>query len=166
MIFVCNTGPLIALAKIRQLSLLQDLGPERVVIPPMVQKELWGKIGPETPVIELALNSFIQVMPIEQTDQRIERATSGLDHGEKAVIVLWTLLQGDAVLLMDDLEGRRVVRELGLPILGTAGLLLLAKQRGLIDKVIPLVESIRQQGYWLSDTLVAEVQRLAGEYEA
>jgi predicted nucleic acid-binding protein len=163
MIFVCNTGSLIALAKIRQLSLLQDLRPERVVIPPIVQKELWGKIGPEAPVIELALNGFIQVIPIGQTDQRIERATSSLDHGEKAVIVLGTLLQKDVVLLMDDLEGRQVARELGLPILGTAGLLLLAKQRGLIDKVIPLVESIRQQGYWLSDTLVAEVQRLAGE---
>jgi uncharacterized protein len=157
MIFVCNIGPLIALAKIRQLSMLQGLGPERVVIPPLVQKELWGKIGPEAPVIELALSSFIQVIPIEQTDQCIERATSGLDYGEKAVIALGTLLQGDVVLLMDDLEGRRVAKDLGLPVVGTVGLLLLAKQRRLIDQVIPLVESIRHQGYWLSDTLVAEV---------
>ena len=40
MILVCNTGPLIALAKIDRLSLLQNLGLERILIPPMVQREL------------------------------------------------------------------------------------------------------------------------------
>ena len=44
MILVCNTGPLIALAKIDRLSLLQNIGLERILIPPMVQRELWGKI--------------------------------------------------------------------------------------------------------------------------
>src|SRR5437870_13613732 len=37
MIFVCNTGPLIALAKLASLALLQDLGGERIFIPPRVQ---------------------------------------------------------------------------------------------------------------------------------
>ena len=49
MIFVCNTGPLIALAKLDRLALLQYLGGASVLIPPMVYKELWGKIGPEAP---------------------------------------------------------------------------------------------------------------------
>ena len=50
MIFVCNTGPLIALAQLSRLSLLQDVKGERILIPPMIQKELWGKIGPEAPL--------------------------------------------------------------------------------------------------------------------
>jgi predicted nucleic acid-binding protein len=47
MILVCNTSPLIALAKIDRLSLLQNLGLEHILIPPMVQRESWGKISPE-----------------------------------------------------------------------------------------------------------------------
>jgi predicted nucleic acid-binding protein len=54
MIFVCNTGPLIALAKLDRLALLQHLGGTSVFIPPMVYKELWGKIGPEAPLIPIA----------------------------------------------------------------------------------------------------------------
>ena len=59
MIFVCNTGPLIALAKLDRLVLLQHLGGTSVFIPPMVHKELWSKIGPEAPLIETALRTFI-----------------------------------------------------------------------------------------------------------
>ena len=165
MIFVCNTGPLIALAKIDRLSLLQDIESERVLIPPMVQKELWGKVGPESPLIESALNHFIHVTQIERTDQRIERATSNLDDGEKEVIVLAASLQEDVVLLLDDQAGRRVANELGLSVLGTAGLLLLAKQQGYVETVVPLVDEMRRHGYWLSDSLVEQVQRQAGEQD-
>ena len=61
MIFVCNTGPLIALAKLNRLVLLQHLGGTSVFIPPMVHKELWSKIGPKTPLIETALRTFIHI---------------------------------------------------------------------------------------------------------
>lgn len=163
MIFVCNTGPLIALAKLARLSLLQDLGGERVLIPPMVQKELWGKIGPEAPLIEAALHSFINVAQPGTTGQHVDMATASLDDGEKEVIVLGTSLQEDVVLLMDDQAGRRVAKDLGLSVLGIAGLLLFAKQRGMVEEVMPLLEVLRHQGYWLSDAVLAEVRRLAGE---
>ena len=59
MIYVCNTGPLSALAKLDRLALLQHLGGAHVLIPPMVYKELWGKIGFEAPLIETFLHTFI-----------------------------------------------------------------------------------------------------------
>jgi predicted nucleic acid-binding protein len=165
MIFVCNTGPLIALAKIDRLSLLQNIGTERVLIPPMVQRELRSKIGPESSLIESALNHFIHVAKIERTDQRLVRATSNLDDGEKEVILLGASLQEDVVLLLDDQAGRKVAKELGLTVLGTAGLLLLAKRQGFVETVGPLLDEIRCHGYWLSDALVEQVQRLAGEQD-
>ena len=69
-------------------------------------------------------------------------------------------------MLIDDQAGRKVARELGLQVLGTAGVLLLAKRRGVVESVIPLIDEIRRQGYSLSDALVAQVRRLAGEREA
>jgi uncharacterized protein len=166
MILVCNTGPLIALAKIHRLSLLQHLGLERILIPPLVQKELWGKIGPESSAIESALNSFIQVAKLQEIDQRLEYATVDLDQGEKEAVLLAASLQEAVALLIDDQAGRKVARELGLQVLGTAGVLLLAKRRGAVESVIPMIDEIRRQGYWLSDALVAQVRRLAGEQEA
>ena len=70
------------------LDSLQNLDIESILIPPMVQRELWSKIGPESPLIESALNHFIHVSQIEGSDQRIVRATSNLDDGEKEVILL------------------------------------------------------------------------------
>ena len=102
MILVCNTGPLIALAKIDRLSLLQNLGLERILIPPMVQRELWGRIGPEFPAIEAALNNFMQVVKPQNIDQRIENAVVDLDNGEKEAVILAASLSEEAVLLMDD----------------------------------------------------------------
>ena len=163
MIFVCNTGPLIALAKLASLALLQDLGGERILIPPRVHKELWGKIGPEAPLIETALHAFIHVEQPGKIDQYVEIATASLDDGEREVIVLGTSLQEEVVLVMDDQAGRRVAKELGLSVVGSAGLLLLAKQKGLTVEVHPLLEALRHQGYWLSDAVLAEVRRLAGE---
>jgi predicted nucleic acid-binding protein len=58
MILVCNTGPLIALAKIDKMVMLQNLDIERILIPPRVQRELGSKIGPESSLIESALNYF------------------------------------------------------------------------------------------------------------
>jgi predicted nucleic acid-binding protein len=59
MILVADTGPLIALAKIRRMSLLRELGWQTLFIPPMVKRELLGKIGPESEEIDAALDSFI-----------------------------------------------------------------------------------------------------------
>jgi len=124
MMFVCNTGPLIALATIDQLSLLQHMASEGVLTPPRVQKELWGKIGPESARIESALSHFIHETQIDRIDPGLESATSDLHAGEKEGIVLGTSLQDNAVLLPDDQAGRRTAQALGLSVLGPAGLLL------------------------------------------
>ena len=57
---VSNTGPIIGLAKIGLLFILNQLSSE-VSIPPMVQKELLGKMGEEFEQIDKALKEFIHV---------------------------------------------------------------------------------------------------------
>jgi predicted nucleic acid-binding protein len=159
---VCNTGPLIALAKIKKIHLLNELEFKRVVIPPRVQKELLGKIGKESDLIDSALDTFIQVEKPDTTNANIKKTTLNLDEGEREVIFLGTSID-EVLLLLDDKAGRSKARQLNLPVVGTAGLLLLLKQRDLIEKVAPLMTALRQQGYWLSDALVSQVQQLAGE---
>ena len=67
------------------------------------------------------------------------------------------------MLLIDDRAGRQAARKLGVPVTGLVGLLLLAKEKGLVDCVGPLIEGLRESGYWLSDGIVAAARKLAGE---
>ena len=71
---VSNTGPIIALAKIGHLFILNQLASE-VVIPPMVHKELLGKIGGESEQIEKALKEFIHVRDFNPMDPAIKNVT-------------------------------------------------------------------------------------------
>lgn len=160
---VCNTGPLIALAKIQKIALLDELGLENILIPSRVHKELLAKIGEEADFIESALESFIQVQKRKKASEAIEKMVSRLDAGEQEVILLGTVLTHDVLLLMDDKAGRSIAKQLNLSVVGTAGLLLLFKQYGLIENVMPLLTEIRQRGYWLSDALMAQVQQLSCE---
>jgi predicted nucleic acid-binding protein len=95
----------------------------------------------------------------KKSARMVEIATVSLDDGERDVIVLGTSLQEKVVVVMDDQAGRRVAQGLGLSVVGSAGLLLLAKRKGLIAEVHSLFETVRHQGYWLSDA----VRCLAGE---
>ena len=88
-------------------------------------------------MIETALRTFVHIEQPGKIGQHVEIATAHLDDGEREVIILGTSLQEEVVLVMDDQAGRRVAKELGLPVVGSAGLLLLAKQKGLIAEVHP-----------------------------
>jgi predicted nucleic acid-binding protein len=69
---------------------------------------------------------------------------------------------GVAVVL-DDRLGRKATRQVQVAVTGTAGVLIQAKQAGFIPFVRPLLEALRQQGYWLSDTVLDVATRMAGE---
>ncbi len=61
------------------------------------------------------------------------------------------------------LTARRVARQLGLPLVGTIGLLLQAKTAGLVPLLGPLLEQLRGAGFRLTESLANEVLRKAGE---
>lgn len=163
MILVSNTGPLIALAKLNHLALLGQLIPDGVFIPPIIQRELWAKTGFESVALEQALETFIQIRKPESVPSAAEFATMYLDEGEKQVIRLAASLDGPLLVLLDDNAGRKAAKRLGLPMTGTAGLLVSAKKKGLVTAVVPLLEELREQGYWLSDEIVMLTRQMVGE---
>jgi predicted nucleic acid-binding protein len=64
---------------------------------------------------------------------------------------------------MDELKGRRLARRLGIPLTGTLGVLLLAKEKGLLPALAPVLDQLQECGLYLSPPLVAEALALAGE---
>jgi predicted nucleic acid-binding protein len=159
---VSNTGPIIGLAKIGLLFLLNQLA-SQVIIPPTVRRELLGKIGPETEQIDRALNEFLKVGDLNPLDPAVEMAVSSLDDGEREVIGLASTMPGDILLLIDDRAGREVAKGLNISVSGVVGILLLAKEKRMVEKISPLLEELCDKGYWLSDEVARVAKRLAGE---
>jgi predicted nucleic acid-binding protein len=160
MIAVSDTGPLIALAKVDQLRLLERLF-EQVHIPSAVHRELLAKSGPEAARLDKALAHFIKVAQAPQLQAEVKAATLRLGPGERQAVALAS--ESNALLVMDDRLGRAAARRLGLTLTGLVGVLIRAKETGLISGVRPLLNEIRQQGYWLSDELLDVAAKLAGE---
>lgn len=159
---ISNTGPIIGLAKIDQLFLLKKIASE-VLIPPMVYREILGKVGIESERIDHALNEFLRVTDLNPLEPSIEMTISGLGDGERQAIGLASTVKGDVLLLLDDRAGREVAKQLNIPTTGLVGLLLLAKKKGILENIGSLIDDLRIQGYWLSDEVVEVIKRLGGE---
>lgn len=69
------------------------------------------------------------------------------------------------VLVLDDRRARTVATELGLPVIGSLGLLVRAKQSGLIAEVRPLMDVIISHGLYASEALYRQILSVAGEDE-
>lgn len=146
---VSNTSCLIALEVIGRLDLLADQY-RSLLIPPAVAHE-WGVPTPP----------WITVLGVQnQTAVQVLRLHLG--HGEAEAIVL-SLEVAAQRLILDDQRARNIAASLGVQVTGTLGIVLRAKQVGLIPLVRPLLEDLDQAGFWLSPSLVQQALHIAGE---
>lgn len=155
MIIVADTSPLLHLARIGRLSLVEAaVGP--VVVPRTVWSEL---IQPGTrPDVVAALRAAAWIRVMEDPPHQ----DLGLDPGETAAILLAEATRAEA-LVIDERRGRAVATARGLAVIGTLGVLAGAKRAGAIERVAPLVEDLRVDGFRLSDPLVAAFMARVGE---
>ena len=161
MIVVSNTSPLTNLAAIGQFDLLHQLFQELHIAEGVWQElNAGGHAWPGSR--EVANASWIHRH--EPGDQALMIALEeNLDRGEAETIALALELSSDAVLI-DELEGRHSAQRQGLKVLGTLGILLDAKARGLLFAVRPHLEALRDRvGFYLSPPLYEHVLRLANE---
>jgi predicted nucleic acid-binding protein len=85
-----------------------------------------------------------------------------LGAGEAEAIAL-SIERSAARLILDDKKARRVARQLNLPVTGTLAVLLNAKERGIISEVRDMLDLLITANFRISDALVQEVLRRAGE---
>ncbi len=157
---VVNATPIIALSLIGKFDLLHELYGE-VVTPPAVYSEILagGSLGVGR--AELSESNWLHVVTL-QDPQRADLLLADLDRGEAEVIALAQEIGADLVIL-DERLARQHAQRLGLQLTGTLGVLLKAKKHGLILAIAPLISELQYGGIWLSDALVEEALRLAGE---
>ena len=165
-IVISDAGPLIALSRIEQLSLLKKLY-TAVLIPVAVQNELCCDTNlPGARGLRHALDDgWIEVHELVDETGVLVTLQLVLDPGESQAILLAERI-GCRFVLMDERRGRQLAKSRGLKVVGIAGVLLAAKKKGLLDAVAPELEKLRKAGYRLSTQLIDEVLRLAGEQGA
>jgi len=85
-----------------------------------------------------------------------------LDAGESEAIVL--AKEHQAVLLfLDERAATRKARSIGLQCIGTLGILLIAKEKGIVTELKPLLDRLQSEGFHMSDVLYGQVLRSANE---
>lgn len=160
MIVVSNATPLIALAKIDRLDLLQELF-GTILIPQAAYDEVVTHAPSRPGAAEVRQADWIHTQaPADQTKVNYLRAD--LDTGEAEALVLAEELDADWVLL-DETKARFAAELLGLRFMGTVGLLLLAKRMGKIVAIRPLLDELRIKKFHLSEKVYQAVLQEAGE---
>lgn len=84
-----------------------------------------------------------------------------LDEGESQALALATKL--NCGILIDERLGRAIASRYSIPVVGVLGVLLKAKEHGKITQVKPLIDSLQQHHYRLSDGVIRIVLQRAGE---
>jgi predicted nucleic acid-binding protein len=135
---VSNTSPITNLAAVNQLNLLQQLY-GKVIIPEAVYIELTGtKIVPGT--LEVQTLEWIEVRSVTNPNQ-VFALRQELDPGEAEAIGLALELNADR-LLIDERRGRVIASRFGIKFIGVLGILVIAKQRGFIQAVRPILDEM------------------------
>jgi predicted nucleic acid-binding protein len=162
MLAVSDTSPISNLASIGRLNLLQAQFSE-VRIPPAVAAELTSHPDKAaSAAIDASLRQWVSIVTPQDTPlQRMLRRL--VDPGEAEAIALASDLCA-AIVIIDELEGRILARQLGLSITGTLGILLRAKRNGQLPLIKPEIQALRDRArFFLSASLEAEVLSAAGE---
>jgi len=88
--------------------------------------------------------------------------TPSLGPGESEAILL-AMAHESSLLIMDDRLARRYVLRRGLSLIGSARVLLLAEEQGMIESAQDAVEAMAANGYRISPALLDVIRRKGGE---
>lgn len=159
-VVISDTSPLRALAHLGHVPWLEALF-RRVWLPPAVASEL-RQPPPAYRPIEVSDWAFLEVLA-PTSRRRVSELRTTLDVGEAEALALAEELKADIVLI-DETAGREAARLGGFTVLGTLGLLVRAKQRGLNPAVAPLIDRLRSElNFFISSGLRRTILRQAGE---
>ena len=155
---ISNNSPLVALWRLGRFSLLRDLYTE-VWIPREVEKEF---LGTEKKSRQKTLKNAPWIKTVDLTDSEKASVYNRLDSGEAAVLAL-AIEREARLVIIDEKKARQEILKIGLPFKGTVGILLEAKEAGLIDEIKPLLILLEENGIYLHESLIAYALKEAGE---
>lgn len=156
---IVNSTPLIVLSGAGKLDLLKKLYRE-VIIPEAVYREVTAKKDSACMQV-IGESDWIRIEKIhDQSEKKMYKAK--LHDGEVEVMILAQEKQADLVVI-DDNAAKKTAKYLGLMVTGTIGVLIKAKKLGHLDAVRPVLDEIKENGFYIGTALEKMVLKQAGE---
>lgn len=144
---VSDAGPLIVLLKVNQLSILKDVF-GTVSVPIAVYNEITLREQEKKLFLKA---EWLKPLKIKK-DNDYRLLEQLIDRGEAEAIILAKTLKSQ--LLVDDAKARKYAYLLNINVIGTLGLLKLAKNKGVISEVKGVVKEMLAEGYYIEEKLV------------
>jgi predicted nucleic acid-binding protein len=155
---VSNATPIISLAVIDRLAFLEDIF-KKIYIAEAVYDEITSARYPGYKELDSRLFEVKRINDRESLDSLL----NDLDLGEAESIQLASEIKADA-LIMDERSGYKIAQKKGLPVIGTLTVLLMAKKRGMIKEVKPVLNQMIQKGRWYSKYVYDYFLKSIGEF--
>lgn len=157
---IVNSTPLIALCHVNQLNILKELYGE-VIIPRAVYDEISVK---KDSVCKKIVDESLEWIHVQKIQNVMAKAMfkSQLHDGEVEVMILAKEQNADVVII-DDQNAKKYAKYLELPVTGTLGILIKAKQVGYISELKPLLDVMVQNGIYIKNSLIEHCLELVGE---
>ena len=148
-VVIADTSCLIILSNINELDLLQRLYGGIITTPDIATE------------FAEALPNWIKIQsPADQQKQQILQLQ--IDKGEASAIALALEIPG-SIIILDDLQARKLAEQLGIKITGTLGLIVKAKLNGIIPSIKPILNKIKQTDFRISAALEEIILKEARE---
>lgn len=143
-VIIADASCLIILTNIGRLKILKHLF-GRIII----TKEVADEYGE-------ALPHWISVKtPANQA--KVSELIIRLDKGEATSIALAIELQNSR-LIIDETKGRKVAKFESIKIIGTIGVLIMAKKYGFVDDINKVIQDLIANGFRISESLIEEMK--------
>ncbi len=148
MILIADSSALIALASCNSLSLLDSLFHEV-----SITKEVYDEIAVKGKQFSEELKSYLQNKIVQVDLDEFIISDDSLDLGELSAMLLYKKVKAD-ILLVDDKKGRKIAKLNEIKIIGSLGVIILAKSKNLISEIKPLIIQMKKSEIHLAEDIV------------
>lgn len=145
---VCNSSCLIGLERIRQTEILEHCF-DAIYIPPAVRDEIGYS------------KDWLHVHPV-QNKAIVSVLETQIGLGESEAIALAMELD-NAYIVLDDKKARGLARKFTPRVIGTVGILLRAKKKGIVERIKPILDNLNAVDFRIGDALYRKALYLARE---
>ncbi len=148
-VVIADTSCFILLVKINEIELLRNVYAS-VYTTPEVAAEF-----------RFDLPGWVLIQEVKDKNKQ-KALEAELDKGEASAIAL-TYELTDAIVVLDDGGARKIATRLNIVFTGTFGIIIKAKQRGIIHSVKPFLDKVKHTNFRISEDVVREILKEAGE---
>jgi len=160
-VWVVNASPVIVLAKAGHLQLLEQMASELLLPEPVVAEVLAGPAAdPARQALAAGWGTRVTV-----GTPAPELLEWGLGPGETAVLAL-ALETAPSTAVVDDAAARTCAKAIGVPVIGTLGVVLRARRQQRIASARDVLKGLVRLGLYVEDEIVrSALQRIGEEWD-